>query len=141
MTGLSPLRPGRDASRRMLRWLLRGRGSVRVMKGLGMDMPLIATRHEVFFLKRPMDVIPGHPVIGDLVNMGVHEAGKPRPDPRRRRGIGNRGQPRRLRPEAGDGLYREDVESGGETGPGAWRGQSISRATRACTPTRRTATR
>jgi glycine/D-amino acid oxidase-like deaminating enzyme len=39
------------------------------MKGLGMDMPLTATRHEVFFLKRPMNVIPEHPVIGDLVNM------------------------------------------------------------------------
>ena len=46
-----------------------GPWSVRVMKGLGMDMPLVATRHEVFFLKRPMDVIPEHPVIGDLVNM------------------------------------------------------------------------
>ena len=46
-----------------------GPWSVRVMKGLGMDLPLNATRHEVFFLKRPMDVIPEHPVVGDLVHM------------------------------------------------------------------------
>ena len=46
-----------------------GPWSVRVMKGIGIDLPLTATRHEVIFLKRRMDVIPEHPVIGDLVNM------------------------------------------------------------------------
>ena len=46
-----------------------GPWSVRVMKGIGMDLPLTATRHEVIFLKRRLDVIPEHPVIGDLVNM------------------------------------------------------------------------
>ena len=46
-----------------------GPWSVQVMRKIGIEMPLKATRHEVFFLKRPMDVIPGHPVIGDLVNM------------------------------------------------------------------------
>ena len=46
-----------------------GPWSVQVMCKIGIEMPLKATRHEVFFLKRRMDVIPGHPVIGDLVNM------------------------------------------------------------------------
>ena len=46
-----------------------GPWSVQLMRKIGIDLPLKATRHEVFFLKRPMDVIPGHPAIGDLVNM------------------------------------------------------------------------
>jgi len=46
-----------------------GPWSVQVMRKIGMDLPLKATRHEVFFLKRRMEVIPEHPVIGDLVNM------------------------------------------------------------------------
>ena len=71
-----------------------GPWSVRVMKGLGMDMPLTATRHEIFFLKRPMDVIPEHPVIGDLVNMAYMRPESPDLTLSRRRGIGNRGEPR-----------------------------------------------
>lgn len=46
-----------------------GPWSVQLMRKIGMDLPLKATRHEVFFLKRRIDLIPGHPVIGDLVNM------------------------------------------------------------------------
>ena len=46
-----------------------GPWSVQVMRKIGMEIPLKATRHEVFFLKRRMEVLPEHPVIGDLVNM------------------------------------------------------------------------
>ena len=46
-----------------------GPWSVYLMRKIGIDLPLKATRHEVFFLKRSLDIIPGHPVIGDLVNM------------------------------------------------------------------------
>ena len=46
-----------------------GPWSVRLMRKIGIDLPLKATRHEVFFLKRPMSIIPAHPAIGDLVNM------------------------------------------------------------------------
>ena len=41
----------------------------RLLKKLDMELPLTPTRHPVFFLKRPMDRLPTHPVIGDLVNM------------------------------------------------------------------------
>lgn len=46
-----------------------GPWSVQLMRKIGIELPLKATRHEVFFLKRRMEVIPEHPVIGDLVNM------------------------------------------------------------------------
>ena len=46
-----------------------GPWSVRLMRKIGIDLPLKATRHEVIFLKRSLDILPEHPVIGDLVNM------------------------------------------------------------------------
>ena len=41
----------------------------RMMKKLGFDLPLVAERHEIFFLKRSLSKLPGHVVVGDLVNM------------------------------------------------------------------------
>ncbi|MCH8090036.1 MAG: FAD-binding oxidoreductase [Chloroflexi bacterium] len=41
----------------------------RLMKKLGFDLPLTPTRHEVIFLKRSIESLPTHPVVGDLVHM------------------------------------------------------------------------
>ena len=46
-----------------------GPWSVYLMRKIGIDLPLKATRHEVIFLKRSLEAVPEHPVIGDLVNM------------------------------------------------------------------------
>ena len=46
-----------------------GPWSGRFMKKLGFDLPLITTRHEVFFLKRPLDKIPTHVGGGDVTNL------------------------------------------------------------------------
>ena len=37
--------------------------------GLGIDLPLEATRHEVIHLKRPMEQLPYHPGAGDISHM------------------------------------------------------------------------
>ena len=36
---------------------------------LGIELPLLATRHEVFLLRRPMDRVPFHPGGGDVSNL------------------------------------------------------------------------
>ena len=36
---------------------------------LGIDLPLLATRHEVFLLRRPMESVPFHPGGGDVANL------------------------------------------------------------------------
>ena len=46
-----------------------GPWSSRFMAKLGFDLPLEATRHEVFLIRRPMDAIPWHPGGADLANL------------------------------------------------------------------------
>ncbi len=46
-----------------------GPWSGRFMKKLGYDLPLEATRHEVFLIRRPMDTLPHHPGGGDMANL------------------------------------------------------------------------
>jgi glycine/D-amino acid oxidase-like deaminating enzyme len=46
-----------------------GPWSSRFLGKLGIDLPLVATRHEVFLLRRPLDVIPNHPGAGDMSNL------------------------------------------------------------------------
>ena len=36
---------------------------------LGIDLPLLSTRHEVFLLKRDLDILPTHPGGGDMTNL------------------------------------------------------------------------
>ena len=40
-----------------------------LLSKLDIELPLMPTRHPVFFLKRSLDKLPTHPVIGDLVNL------------------------------------------------------------------------
>ena len=46
-----------------------GPWSSRFLERLGIDLPLKATRHEVFLLRRPMDRVPFHPGGGDMSNL------------------------------------------------------------------------
>ncbi len=46
-----------------------GPWSRRFLIGHGIDLPLIATRHEVVHLKRPLDRLPYHPGGGDIANL------------------------------------------------------------------------
>jgi sarcosine oxidase subunit beta len=46
-----------------------GPWSSRFLGKLGIDLPLVATRHEVFLLRRPLDKIPNHPGAGDMSNL------------------------------------------------------------------------
>jgi len=46
-----------------------GPWSSRFLCKLGIDLPLVATRHEVFLLRRPLDKIPNHPGAGDMSNL------------------------------------------------------------------------
>ena len=46
-----------------------GPWSGRFMARLGYDLPLEATRHEVFLIRRPMDKLPSHPGGGDMANL------------------------------------------------------------------------
>ncbi len=46
-----------------------GPWSSRFMGRLGIDLPLVATRHEVFLLRRPMDRLPFHPGGGGMSNL------------------------------------------------------------------------
>ena len=46
-----------------------GPWSSRFLGKLGIDLPLQATRHEVFLLRRPMDRVPFHPGGGDMSNL------------------------------------------------------------------------
>ncbi len=57
--------------------LATGPWSGRFMKKLGYSLPLMATRHEIFFVRRPMDRLPTHLVIGDLVNMAYFRPESP----------------------------------------------------------------
>lgn len=60
---------------------------------IGVDVPLTTVRHQVVILRRPNDIVPEHPAIGDIVNdfstrpdignrtlMGVGEDESPGPD-------------------------------------------------------------
>ena len=49
--------------------LATGPWSARFLPKLGIDLPLEATRHEVFFIRRPMDALPWHPGGADLANL------------------------------------------------------------------------
>ncbi len=46
-----------------------GPWSSRFMERLGIELPLLATRHEVFLLRRRMDLLPFHPGGGDMTNL------------------------------------------------------------------------
>ena len=46
-----------------------GPWSSRFLKKLGIELPLEATRHEVFLLRRPMERLPFHPGGGDMSNL------------------------------------------------------------------------
>ena len=46
-----------------------GPWSSRFLGGLGIDLPLSATRHEVFLLRRSTDNLPYHPGVGDMTNL------------------------------------------------------------------------
>ena len=45
-----------------------GPWSRRLLKGLGVEVPLETVRHQVVTLRRPETEVPQHPVIGDVVN-------------------------------------------------------------------------
>ncbi len=38
------------------------------LRDIGVDVPLTPIRHQVVMLRRPHDVVPEHPIIGDVVN-------------------------------------------------------------------------
>ena len=46
-----------------------GPWSPQLLPKLGLDLPLEATRHEVFHLRRPLDLLPTHPGGADLSNL------------------------------------------------------------------------
>ena len=46
-----------------------GPWSSRFLADIGIELPLVATRHEVFLLRRPMDRLPFHPGGGDMSNL------------------------------------------------------------------------
>ena len=46
-----------------------GPWSSRFLAKLGIDLPLEATRHEVFLIRRPMDRLPSHPGGADMANL------------------------------------------------------------------------
>ena len=39
-----------------------------LLAAVGVDVPLRPIRHQVIMLRRPQDVVPDHPIIGDVVN-------------------------------------------------------------------------
>ncbi len=39
-----------------------------LLASVGVDVPLRTIRHQVVMLRRPQDVVPDHPIIGDVVN-------------------------------------------------------------------------
>jgi len=49
--------------------LATGPWSARFFPKLGIEIPLEATRHEVFFIKRPLDRLPHHPGGADIANL------------------------------------------------------------------------
>jgi sarcosine oxidase subunit beta len=44
-----------------------GLWSTRLLATLGLDIPLIATRHQVITIRRPEDLVPSHPAVGDIL--------------------------------------------------------------------------
>ena len=46
-----------------------GPWSGKFLSRLGIDLPLLPTRHEVFLLKRDLDILPTHPGGGDMTNL------------------------------------------------------------------------
>lgn len=49
--------------------LATGPWSGQFLSGIGINLPLLPTRHEVFLLKRDLDMIPFHPGGGDMTNL------------------------------------------------------------------------
>ncbi len=45
-----------------------GPWSARFLARIGVDVPLDTVRHQVVMLRRPQDLIPEHPIMGDVVN-------------------------------------------------------------------------
>ena len=45
-----------------------GPWSGQFLKSVGVELPLRPIRHQVIMLRRPQDVVPDHPIIGDVVN-------------------------------------------------------------------------
>ena len=45
-----------------------GPWSWQFLKSVGVELPLRPIRHQVIMLRRPQDVVPDHPIIGDVVN-------------------------------------------------------------------------
>ena len=45
-----------------------GPWSGQFLKSVGVELPLRPIRHQVIMLRRPQDVVPEHPIIGDVVN-------------------------------------------------------------------------
>ena len=45
-----------------------GPWSAQFLKKIGVDVPLRTVRHQVVMLRRPQDLIPDHPIMGDVVN-------------------------------------------------------------------------
>ncbi len=45
-----------------------GPWSAQFLKKIGVDVPLQTVRHQVVMLRRPQDLIPEHPIMGDVVN-------------------------------------------------------------------------
>jgi sarcosine oxidase subunit beta len=39
-----------------------------LFQGLGLDLPIRAMRHQVTILRRPQDLLTGHPIVSDLIN-------------------------------------------------------------------------
>ena len=39
-----------------------------LLHSIGVDVPLRPIRHQVIMLRRPQDIVPDHPIIGDVVN-------------------------------------------------------------------------
>ncbi len=39
-----------------------------LLASIGVDVPLRPIRHQVIMLRRPQDIVPDHPIIGDVVN-------------------------------------------------------------------------
>ena len=63
------VRTGTERYETPLAVIATGPWSGRFLARLGYDLPLEATRHEVFLIRRPMDRLPFHPGGGDMANL------------------------------------------------------------------------
>jgi sarcosine oxidase, subunit beta len=47
-----------------------------LFQGIGLDLPIRPMRHQVTILRRPQDLLPGHPIVSDLIkNIGFRPDG------------------------------------------------------------------